>query len=120
MSFAARAFREDDDDVALLQLFIGGPQSLAVRSAALDRKGAQETHRPAYPAQEGLFLRHVDDRAREIGGDEWDVEPREMVRGNNEGPLRGDVLEPAQAHTGNNGKDSLSKHTDGSPEKGRH
>ncbi len=37
-----------------------------------------------------------------------------------EGPLCRYVLESAQAHTGNNGKENLSKYTDGSPEEGRH
>src|SRR6266704_2860633 len=47
MGFAARAFREDDDDVARFQLFVGCPQSLAVCLAAFDWKRPHETHQPA-------------------------------------------------------------------------
>src|SRR5262245_20798043 len=120
MGFAARAFGEDDDNVALFQLLVGGPQGLAISFAAFDRKGTHETYQPAYPALKGLFLCHLEYGAREVGREEWILEPRKMVRGDNEGSFRGYIFEPAQAHTGNNGKDNLSKHPDGSPEKGRH
>src|SRR5947209_11234984 len=81
MSLAARALGKYEENLAFLQLFVGGTDGLAVALSTFDRECTHETHHPANIAVKGLLLGHRNHFVGEIGGNKRHVGPREVIGG---------------------------------------